>query len=150
MISSRAKYAIRALLRLAQPRPQPWMTTADIASDEKIPAKFLEAILLELREGGLLESRRGPGGGHRLRMRPERITVADVLRMVDGPLALTPCASRTAFAACTDCVGLAECRIRSVLQLARDAVANVLEQRTLADLLSETEEPAPEAPRDAA
>lgn len=137
MLSSRAKYAIRAALHLADRVDEPgWVATATIAEAESIPRKFLEAILVDLRTSGLLESRRGPGGGHRLRLRPAMIAVADIIRIVDGPLALTPCASRTQFQACVDCPNLETCRLRALMQRARDAVAGVLEECTLADLSS--------------
>ena len=135
MLSSRAKYALRAAIHLTERASSAeWTPTAEIAEQEAIPRKFLEAILVELRTHGLLESRRGPGGGHRLRKRPEAIAVADIIRIVDGPLALAPCASRTQFRACADCPDLETCRMRPLLQRARDAVAEVLEDSTLADL----------------
>lgn len=139
MLSSRAKYAIRAALHLADQVDEPgWVPTALIAEHESIPRKFLEAILVDLRTAGLLESRRGPGGGHRLRLRPAAIAVADIIRIVDGPLALTPCASRTQFQACADCPDVQTCRMRALMRRARDAVAGVLEDCTLADLIAGT------------
>jgi Rrf2 family protein len=135
MLSSRAKYALRAAIHLAdRVGAGEWIPTAQIAEQESIPRKFLEAILVELRTHGLLESRRGPGGGHRLRLKPQAIAVADIIRIVDGPLALAPCASRTQFSACADCPDLETCRMRPLLQRARDALAAVLEDCTLADL----------------
>ncbi len=135
MLSSRAKYAVRAALCLAeQDDSERWVATATIAEQESIPRKFLEAIVVELQANGILESRRGPGGGHRLRKPPAEITVADIIRIVDGPLALTPCASRTQFRACPDCRDIAACRLRTLMQRARDAVATVLEACSLADL----------------
>lgn len=113
-----------------------WIPTADIASSESIPRKFLEAILVEMRLHGLLESRRGPGGGHRLRLRADEIAIADIIRIIDGPLALTPCASRSQFRACDDCPDLAICRMRELMQRARDAVAAVLEDCSLSDLVA--------------
>lgn len=135
MLSSRAKYAIRASLHLADRAGDPtWVPTATIAESESIPRKFLEAILVDLRMSGFLESRRGPGGGHRLRLDPKAIAVADIIRVVDGPLALTPCASRTQFHACADCPDLQACRMRALMRRARDAVAGVLEDCSLAEL----------------
>jgi Rrf2 family protein len=148
MLSSRAKYAIRATLHLADRVGQPgWVSTAEIAEHESIPRKFLEAILVDLRTSGLLESRRGPGGGHRLRLRPALVAVADIIRIVDGPLALTPCASRTQFSACADCPDLESCRMRALMQRARDAVAAVLEECSLADLARAGAAPRPQPPR---
>ncbi len=135
MLSSRAKYALRAAIHLAdRAEGGGWVPTAHIAEAEAIPRKFLEAILVELRTHGLLESRRGPGGGHRLHRRAEAIAVADIIRIVDGPLALAPCASRTRFGVCADCPDVETCRMRPLLARARDAVAAVLEESSLADL----------------
>lgn len=140
MLSSRAKYALRAAIHLADRAADgEWIPTAEIAEQETIPRKFLEAILVELRTHGLLDSRRGPGGGHRLRLKPAQIAVADIIRIVDGPLALAPCASRTQFRACDDCPDLEACRLRPLLGRARDAVAAVLESSTLADLAPQAE-----------
>jgi Rrf2 family protein len=137
MLSSRAKYAVRAALHLAdRAGGMEWVPTAAIASTESIPRKFLEAILVEMRTNGLLESRRGPGGGHRLRRRADEIAIADIIRIVDGPLALTPCASRSQFSACSDCPDLDTCRMRPLMQRTRDAVAGVLDDSTLADLIA--------------
>ena len=102
-----------------------------------MPRKFLEAILTQLRDGGLVESRRGPAGGHRLVRPAYEVSAADVIRVIDGPLAMTPCASATAFRACDDCVAVQDCRLRHLMQRARDAVAAVLEACTLADLCRE-------------
>jgi len=141
MLSSRAKYALRAALHLAEHSgAAAWVPTAEIAVGQSIPRKFLEAILVEMRTHGLLESRRGPGGGHRLRLEPLAISVADIIRIVDGPLALTPCASRTQFRACADCPDVATCRIRALMQRTRDAVAGVLEDCSLADLATPADE----------
>jgi Rrf2 family protein len=136
VLSSRAKYALRAAIHLADRAGEAaWVPTAQIAEAEMIPRKFLEAILVELRTNGLLESRRGPGGGHRLHRPANAIAVADIIRIVDGPLALAPCASRTQFGVCADCPDVATCRMRPLLGRARDAVAAVLEQSSLADLV---------------
>ena len=148
MLSSRAKYAIRAALHLADRAGETgWIPTAVIAESESIPRKFLEAILVDLRTSGLLESRRGPGGGHRLRLDPALVAVADIIRTVDGPLALTPCASRTQFQACADCPDVQTCRLRGLMLRARDAVAGVLEDCSLADLAGSPMDPRPPAPR---
>jgi Rrf2 family protein len=98
MLSSKAKYAIRAVALLAERgRSSGWMQMAEVAETEQIPQKFLEAILVELRGHGLAESRRGAQGGHRLLRNPADISIADIIRILDGPLALTPCASQTRF-----------------------------------------------------
>jgi len=135
VLTSRAKYALRASISLAELHgDRGWTSAAELAELADVPRKFLEAILTQLRDGGIVESRRGPAGGHRLRDLPSDVSVADVIRKVDGPLAMTPCASATQFSACDDCVDVETCRIRHVLRRARDAVAAVLEDCSLADL----------------
>lgn len=135
MLTSRAKYAVRATVALADRYGAPgWTSAAELAETAEVPRKFLEAILTQLRDSGIVDSRRGPAGGHRLARPPEAITIADVIRKIDGPLAMAPCASATAFSPCDDCVDIESCRIRHVLRRARDAVAAVLEDQTLADL----------------
>jgi Rrf2 family protein len=135
MLSSRAKYALRACVHLArQDERRTWILTAEIAATEDIPRKFLEAILVELRDQGILESRRGRYGGYRLARPTEEIAVSDVIRIVDGPLALAPCASKTQFGPCADCLDLRDCALRPMLRKARDAIAGVLDEYSLAQL----------------
>ena len=138
MLTSRAKYALRASLVMAELKAaNGWTSAGDLAETADVPRKFLEAILTQLRDGGLVESRRGPAGGHRLSRPADSVTAADVIRVIDGPLAMTPCASATAFRACDDCVAVEDCRLRHLMRRARDAVAGVLEACTLADLCRE-------------
>ncbi|HTZ70307.1 MAG TPA: Rrf2 family transcriptional regulator [Acetobacteraceae bacterium] len=137
MLTSRAKYALRATLTLAEHHAdRGWTSAGDIAESADVPKKFLEAILTQLRDQGLVESRRGPAGGHRLIADPATVSVADVIRSIDGPLAMTPCASATAFRACDDCADIETCRLRFVMRAARDAAAAVLEQCSLGDILA--------------
>ncbi len=138
MLTSRAKYAVRASLVMAELKAENgWTSAAELAEAADVPRKFLEAILSQLREGGLVESRRGPAGGHRLVAQPEDVSVADIIRVIDGPLAMTPCASATAFRACDDCEAVDTCRLRHLMRRARDAVASVLENCSLAELVGE-------------
>ncbi len=137
MLSSKAKYAVRAAIRLAErPQTEDWVQTAEVAAQERIPRKFLEAILVQLRDHGIVESRRGAHGGHRLMRDPSAISVADIIRVVDGPLALTPCASVTRFRPCADCVDMKLCRLQPLMRETRDAVAAVLENRSLASMVA--------------
>jgi Rrf2 family protein len=130
MLSQKARYALRAMLCLArEKKPLP---IREIAEVERIPRKFLELILLDLKSHGLVLSHRGKTGGYELAKSPDAISFADVLRVIDGPLALAPCASRTAFRRCKDCVSLETCAIRAALLEVRDASAAILESRTLA------------------
>jgi Rrf2 family protein len=142
MLSSRAKYALRAALVLAQAQSSGrWISAQTVAERSDTPRKFLEAILVQLRDEGVIESRRGPVGGHRLLKTPETVTVADVIRIIDGPIALTPCASRTQFGVCRDCRDRRHCQLTELMQRVRDAAAGVLEGCSLADL-NRTSKPA--------
>jgi Rrf2 family protein len=113
---------------------------ADVARQEQIPPKFLELILRDLRQNGLLESRKGRGGGYRLRRGAEAVSVASVVRMMDGPLAPVPCLSHTAYARCHGCPDEAHCGIRLVLREAHEATLRILENTTLADVAQRTRE----------
>jgi Rrf2 family protein len=135
MLSSKAKYALRAATVLAERYAEDgWTPTSTIAERERIPRKFLEAILVQLRDNGVVDSRRGSLGGHRLAREPASISVADIIRVIDGPLALTPCASVTRFRPCTDCGDVNTCKLRHLMRETRDAVADVLENRSLSSL----------------
>jgi len=130
MLSQKTKYALRALVWLAG-RETPSAAISEIAVGAKAPRKFLEAILLELKQAGFVDSRRGRFGGYALAAPPETIRFADVIRAVEGPLALAPCASRTAYRPCQDCFDVETCPIRAALIAGRDAIAEVLEGWTL-------------------
>ncbi len=109
------------------------MFIADVAARQDIPRRFLENILLELRKHGLVVSHRGKSGGYALARTPDLITFADIIRAIDGPLALTPCTSRTAYRRCDDCKDEAACAIRRTLLKVSDASATLLESTTLAE-----------------
>ena len=131
MLSQKGRYALHALIVLAQHGGDEPMMIADIAEEANIPRKFLEQILLELRKRGILRSQRGRHGGYMLGKPAKDISFADIIRVTDGPLALAPCVSVTAYQRCDDCVDEAHCAIRKALMLARDATAEVLESQTL-------------------
>jgi Rrf2 family protein len=135
LISKKAKYALKALKVLAQHSQDGPMLISQIASAEAIPKKFLEAILLELRNNGLLQSQKGKGGGYLLRIPPAEITFAKVLRIIDGPIAPALCVSLYFYGKCDDCASEETCKLRNVLTEWRDANLTVLEKKTLADLL---------------
>jgi len=135
MLTSKAKYALRAMIDLAAQAgagPRLPVFIADVARRQDIPRRFLENILLELRKHGLVVSHRGKMGGYALARSPDLITFADVIRAIDGPLALTPCTSKTAYQRCEDCKDEVSCAVRKTLVQVRDATANVLEAQTLA------------------
>jgi len=136
MLSQKARYALRALVELARAE-EDQLTSGEIAERADAPRKFLEAILLETTRRGLVISRRGKFGGYALARPPEQISFAEVIRVIDGPLALAPCVSRTAFRKCLDCPSLETCTLRGALLKARDATAAVLEGHTLADAARE-------------
>jgi Rrf2 family protein len=140
MITMKAKYAIKALARLAVSAPGEPILIADIAEQEDIPKKFLEAILAELKQHGFVRSRKGRGGGYLLAKAPEAITLAAVLRALDGPIAPVPCLSKTAYRRCDGCKDEATCAVRTVLRDAYAASVDVLEQTTLADVAHNSEE----------
>jgi Rrf2 family protein len=133
MLSQKAKYALRALVELARAEGGQ-LTSGGLAERADAPRKFLEAILLELSRNGIVVSRRGKYGGYTLSRPAAEISFAEVIRIVDGPLALAPCVSpRLGFRKCDDCEDLATCSLREALLRARDATAEVLEGYTLAD-----------------
>lgn len=135
MLTSKAKYALRAMIDLAAQAgagPRRPVFIAEVATRQDIPRRFLENILLELRKDGLVVSHRGKMGGYALARSPELITFADVIRAIDGPLALTPCTSRTAYRRCEDCKDETTCAIRRTMMEVRDASASILENTTLA------------------
>jgi Rrf2 family protein len=136
MISKKAKYALKALKFLSErfelKKP---VLISEIAEHEQIPKKFLEAILLELRNNGILHSQKGKGGGYMLRTGPESISFAKILRIVDGPIAPILCVSLNFYGKCDDCVDELECKLRSILTKVRDANLNVYENTSLKDML---------------
>lgn len=132
MLSQKARYALRALLTLAGAGEGASMMTGDLATAAAVPRAFLERILLDLKRHGLVASRRGRAGGYVLARSPGEIDFAAVVRAIDGPLALAPCASRTAYRRCEDCADVETCAIRKALIDVRDATATILEGWTLA------------------
>lgn len=136
MLSHKAKYALRALLMLARRNGDDLLQVAEIAEVENVPRKFLEAILGELAKDGILASQRGKGGGYRLARPADTITFGQIVRLIDGPLAPVPCASVTRYRRCNDCPDERTCAIRHVMRRVRDAMADVLDRTTLADVAS--------------
>jgi len=135
LLSQKAKYALRALIMLAEQPHDDLVLIGDIAESENIPRKFLEAILVELRNHGLLFAKRGKGGGYRLARPASLITFGEVIRIIDGHVAPIPCASKNAFKPCADCEDPATCSTRWLMIQVRDATADVLDNRTLSDAL---------------
>ena len=140
MLSHKAKYALKALTVLAKEYGQGPILISDIAEREGIPRKFLELILLELKNQGLLQSKKGKGGGYALARPPHLIPVGEVLRAVDGPIGLLSCVSKTAYARCDECRDERTCGIRLIMKDVRDAASQILDMTSLADLLKRSEQ----------
>ena len=138
MISQRARYAFKALIVLARAGPA-GMQIGAIAEHERIPRKFLEQILLSLKAGGLIASRRGREGGYALLKSAETISLGAVLRIIDGPIAPLPCLSRTAYRKCEDCPSEELCGVRAGFAEAYEASLRVLEATTIAEAVKATE-----------
>lgn len=133
-LSKRGEYGLRALQYLAQHDDHEPVTNRDLSLQCNIPAKFLEQILLILKHGHIVRSQKGPQGGYVLARPAQEITLAEVVRLLDGPLAPIPCVSETAFEPC-GCPDMAACGLRRVMKEVRDVVANLMENTTLADLV---------------
>jgi Rrf2 family protein len=139
MLAQKSKYALRALLVLAKEYGQGPVLISDIAHREAIPHKFLELILLELRNHGILGSKKGKGGGYFLTRAPELVLLGEVLRVLEGPLAPIPCVSRSGYIRCAECRDERTCGIRMVMKDVRDATARILDATSLADVLKRVE-----------
>jgi Rrf2 family protein len=133
MLSQKTRYALRALLHLAEAEAGRSVQAAEIAQMQQVPRKYLELILLDLKKAGFITSRRGPGGGYVLAKPPADISFADVLRATEGPIALVPCASLNFYARCGDCHDEATCAIRRVMAQVREDTVRTLSQTSLAD-----------------
>jgi Rrf2 family protein len=136
MLTKKGKYGLKALLHLARLQPEEMAFGAGIAEANNIPKKFLDLILLELRNDGIVRARRGPGGGYALARPASKIKLGQIIRLLDGPLAPIRCASRTAYEPCRDCRSVEECEVRIAMLKVRDAMADILDNITLADLIA--------------
>lgn len=145
MLSQKARYALRAMLHLAAQRKEEPQQIADIAEASNVPRKFLEQILLDLKKRGLVHSVRGRSGGYRLARETKDISFAEIIRSIDGPLALSPCASRTAYRRCDDCKDEVTCAIRKALIDVRNSTAKILERHSLADAIADRRKMRPAA-----
>ena len=133
MISQKARYALRALIALAGTDN---MMIADIAAQQRIPRKFLEQILLDLKRHGIVASRRGRLGGYGLLRSADQITFGRVLRIIDGPIAPLPCLSKIAYRRCPDCKNEATCEIRRVFAKVTESARDVLDRTTIAEAIA--------------
>jgi Rrf2 family protein len=139
MISKKTKYALKALEHLARHANEGPILISELAESEGIPKKFLEAILLSLRKGGVLQSRIGKGGGYSLALDARRITIGSVVKILEGDFAPVQCLSDTSYTRCEECGDEASCGIRLVMADVKQAMASVLDNVTLADMLERSE-----------
>ncbi|HCA82955.1 MAG TPA: transcriptional regulator [Flavobacteriales bacterium] len=137
MLSKKAKYSLNALSFLGKRYGDGPVLITEIAEEENIPRKFLEAILLELKKNGVLGSKMGKGGGYYLLKNPEDVNLADVIRIFDGAIGLLPCVTHKYFEPCEECHDIETCGIRFVLKEVRDITVNAVKDRTLADIIAE-------------
>jgi Rrf2 family protein len=133
MLSQRTRYAIRALLHLADRYGAGPIQLTEIADSQNIPSKFLTVILSEMSRAGLVDTQRGKDGGYWLARAPQDISYGDIIRLTRGSLALVPCASRLAYTPCNNCVTQEECRVHLVMLRVRDEMAAVLDTIKLSE-----------------
>jgi len=138
-LSKKTQYTLRAMYALARRYGEGPVLIATLAEQESIPKKFLEQILLKLKNDGFVVSKKGKGGGYSLADMPEKFMVGQIIRMVDGPLAPLPCASETAYRKCDECVDDRFCETRIIMREVRDAMATILDKTTLADLVAKAD-----------
>ena len=138
-ISKKTKYALEALYSLGRHYGEGPILVHSIATEETIPLKFLQAILLELRNHGVVASKKGRAGGYELSRPPESVTVGEVIRMIEGPLAPLPCAREADYRRCDECQDAMTCGTRMVMRRVRDAIAKILDNTTLADVIRDVE-----------
>ena len=142
MISKKTKYALKAMVTLAEEyaHHQP-VLIEKIAGSNRTPKKFLELILLELKNKGILRSKKGKGGGYFLAKPPAQISLGSVIRSLEGPLAPLPCVSQSAYRHCEECRDEESCGIRMVMSEVRDATAKILDGTTFQDVLERSKMP---------
>lgn len=131
MLSKKCKYAIHALVYLAERYDQGPVHIQDIAEDQRIPKKFLEAILLELKNAKILSSKKGKGGGYYMYRKPEDVNLIEIIRLMDGAIAMLPCVSLNYYEPCEECVNEHLCGIRDAFIGVRDETLRVLSEHTL-------------------
>jgi Rrf2 family protein len=135
MLSQKAQYAFRALTHLVDKFQKGPVLISEIATQKRIPLKFLENILLELKKAGILDSKKGKGGGYFIRQDPAQTSIASIIRIVDGPIAMLPCVSLYFYQKCKNC-DEHNCGLHGMMEQVRDATLGILENRTLRDLVS--------------
>lgn len=138
MLSHKTQYAFRALTHLVDRYEKGPVLITEIAASKNIPLKFLERILLELKNAGILDSKKGKGGGYYLKQHPSQTSIAKVIRIVDGPIAMLPCVSLYFYEKCKNC-DEKNCGLHDIMLLVRDATLQIVENKTLQELVSGVE-----------
>lgn len=133
MLSKKAQYAFKALMYMAEKKDNQPVLIAEIAKKKKIPLKFLENILLELKKAGILESKKGKGGGYFFKVPPKEVPMAKIMRLIDGPIAMLPCVSLYFYERCKNC-DEKQCGLHDTMIQVRDATLKLLEKKTVADI----------------
>jgi Rrf2 family protein len=136
MLSAKGKYGLKAVAYLAGLKSDEMAQAADIADANNIPKKFLDAILGDLRNAGIVHSKKGPGGGYRLARSAADIKLGQVIRWLDGPIAPIACASRTSYQPCQDCDDIKRCTVRLAMVKVREAMSGILDATTVADMVA--------------
>lgn len=144
-LSKKTQYGLKAMVALGRRYRQGPVMIATLAQEESIPVKFLEGILLDLKTRGLLSSKLGRKGGYELSRPPSTITIGSIIRIMEGPLAPLPCASETAYQPCEDCSDVESCGTRIVMRRVRDAISDVLDRTSLADVVQSAENSRPKS-----
>ncbi|MEC3905629.1 Rrf2 family transcriptional regulator [Tamlana sp. 2201CG12-4] len=134
MLSKKTKYGLKALTYIARSEGDSPIQVSEIAKNESIPQKFLESILLTLRKAGVLGSKKGKHGGYYLRNAPSEIKMTDVMRVLEGPIAMVPCVSLNYYEKCDDCPDELKCSVHKLMIEVRDSTLKVFRNTTLQDL----------------
>ena len=138
--SKKTQYGMKAMVALGRRYREGPVMIGTLAREESIPVKFLEVILLDLKTRGLLSSKLGRKGGYQLSRPPSTITIGSIIRIMEGPLAPLPCASETAYQPCEECPDVESCGTRIIMRRVRDAISDVLDRTSLADLIQSVEQ----------
>jgi len=133
VLNKKTQYALQALQYLAEHKDNGPVLISEISSQKNIPLKFLESILLQLKKEGILDSKKGKGGGYYLNLPPQKISLASIIRMIHGPIAMLPCVSLYFYERCANC-DEENCGLHDTMILVRDATLKILEKKTVADL----------------
>ena len=135
MLSKKTKYGLKALTYIARLSQGELVSITTIVKEEQIPRKFLEQILLELKKAGILQSKKGKGGGYFLDKAPHTISMASVIRILEGPIAMLPCVSLNFYSPCEDCCDEKKCTVNRLMLEVRDQTLGVLENKFLSDFI---------------